>query len=431
MVAQTRRVTFRLYPNKTQLAKLFEFRRLHCYLYNAALYERKVSYQKLSKSINYLEQQNCLPEFKKCWPEYKQLGSQTLQATVKRVDFAYARFFQGLGKYPRFKSIRKYSGWTYPGFSGWKLNSNGKHGTIELKGIGGKIRIRGEAKHWGKLTTCTIVYRPSQDKWYASITLKCDSISRTTGPGAIGIDLGVQKALTITDGNEVTIIANPRLLQLAKEQISQAEKGKRRKRPPKRKQKIKASKRWKKAQKRVSKLKRLVANRRANWVHQVSTEIVSCNSLVATEKLKIKNMTRKAKSGKRKKQKTGLNRNILDVGMGMLLSAIKYKIDEAGGIFLEAPTIQLKPSQRCSKCGYVKKKILSERVHKCSKCNYETDRDVNAAEVILSWALGTSVLKRGANPSTEKPKVVKDCGGFQQGLAMKRQKPRVQRSNPR
>ena len=73
----------------------------------ASLYDRKVSYQKLGQSITYLDQQNCLPEFKKCWPEYQQLGSQTLQGTVKRVDLAYSRFFQGLGKYPRFKSIRK------------------------------------------------------------------------------------------------------------------------------------------------------------------------------------------------------------------------------------------------------------------------------------------------------------------------------------
>ena len=426
MVAQTRRITFRLYPNQKQLAKLFEFRRLHCYLYNASLYDRKVSYQKLGQSITYLDQQNCLPEFKKCWPEYKQLGSQTLQATVKRVDFAYSRFFQGLGKYPRFQSIRKYSGWTYPAFSGWKLNSNGKHGTIELKGIVGKIRIRGQAKQWGSLTTCTIIYRPAQNKWYASVTVKCDSISRPTGDGAIGIDLGVEKALTITDGQESKIIANPRFLQQAKTQIKQAEKEKRRKRAPNSKQKVKGSKKWRKAQNKVSRLKRKVANQRANWVHQVSTEIVSCNSLVATEKLNVKNMTRKAKKGsKRKRQKTGLNRNILDVGMGMLLSAIEYKVVEAGGVFLKAPTTKLKPSQRCSKCGHVEKKTLSERIHKCSQCSYSADRDVNAAQVILSWALGTSVLKRGADPSTEKPKV-KHCGGFRQGLASKRQKPRVQ-----
>jgi transposase len=44
--------------------------------------------------------------------EYKELGSHALQATLKRVDFAYQRFFTGKGGYPKFKSIRHYSGWT-------------------------------------------------------------------------------------------------------------------------------------------------------------------------------------------------------------------------------------------------------------------------------------------------------------------------------
>jgi len=42
---------------------------------------------------------------------------------------------------------------------------------------------------------------------------------------------------------------------------------------------------------------------------------LSDNSLIATEKLNLKGMTRKSK-GKRKRQKTGLNRSILDVGIG-------------------------------------------------------------------------------------------------------------------
>ncbi len=32
-------------------------------------------------SVDYFEQQNSLPAFKEVWPEYKELGSQTLQAT--------------------------------------------------------------------------------------------------------------------------------------------------------------------------------------------------------------------------------------------------------------------------------------------------------------------------------------------------------------
>jgi putative transposase len=71
----TRRVTFRLYPSPTQQKTLFEWRRLHCYLYNAALADRKDSYQRLGQSVTYLDQQNRLPAFKEVWAEYKPLGS--------------------------------------------------------------------------------------------------------------------------------------------------------------------------------------------------------------------------------------------------------------------------------------------------------------------------------------------------------------------
>ena len=37
-------------------------------------------------------------------------------------------------------------------------------------------------------------------------------------------------------------------------------------------------------------------------------------------------MSAKAKKGKRKKQKAGLNKSILDVGMGMIKSALKAKL---------------------------------------------------------------------------------------------------------
>jgi putative transposase len=68
-------------------------------------------------------------------------------------------------------------------------------------------------------------------------------------------------------------------------------------------------------------------------------------------------MTCKAKKGsKRKAQKTGLNRSMLDVGMGALRSAIEYKLAEAGRIFVEVPTQKVKPSQTCPSCGVQKKK---------------------------------------------------------------------------
>lgn len=413
----TRRVTFCLYPNKSQEAKLHYWRRLHKDLFNACLAERKTAYQRESCSINYFDQQNALPKFKEHFPDYKELGSQALQATVKRVDYGFGRFFQGLGKYPRFKSSRYYRGWTYPGIAGWKAHTNGGNGHLEISKLG-KIQMRGKARSWGTPTTCTIIWK--NNKWYASVTVKCE-VKRQTGTGAVGIDIGTLTAVAFDSGDKID---NPRFLGKAQADIRKASKELRRKRKPE-KRKNQASRRWKKARKKVSKLQKKVSNRRQDWTHKVAAQITSANSLVATETLNVKNMTAKAKKGKRKRQKSGLNRSILDVGFGMLRSAIKYKVQEAGGFFIEVPAQKVRPSQTCPKCLAQKKKELSERIHQCEKCGYTADRDVASALVCLNYAkgLGTSLSDVDASSSTAKTR--KHTVRLQQLGQLKRQKPRT------
>jgi len=412
----TRRVTFRLYPKPNAFKKLQWARRMHKDLYNSAIANRRTQYEKFGHSVNYLKQQNSLPAFKEVWVEYKQLGSQTLQATLKRVDLAYQSFFKGLRGKPKFKSIRHYSGWTYPASSGWKVHTTGDNGYLELTDLKLNIRMRGKARTWGRPTTCTIVCR--QGKWYASITVECTP-DRETGEGAIGVDFGTYHAVAMSDG---TVIDNPRFQAKSADSCKQASKQKWRKRAPNFKKKIKASKRWKKASKKVSKIQRKVANQRQDWIHKVATQIVSSNSLVATEELNLKGMTRKAKKGsKRKAQKTGLNRSMLDVGIGELTKAIEYKLQETGGFLVYVPTKTVKPSQTCPSCGHQRKKDLSERIHHCSECGATYDRDVAAALVMLSWALGTHVLNRGGGIPTSKP--CTHTGGWKQISSLKRQKP--------
>jgi putative transposase len=395
-------------------------------LFNAAVYNRFTQYEKFKHSVSYIEQQNSLPAFKEVWTEYKEINSQALQATLKRVDFAFERWFKGLGKRPKFKSIRHYSGWTYPAKTGYSVESNGENGYLNLSKIG-RIQMRGKAKYWGQPTTCTIVYR--NGNWYASITV--DVLEQVLKPkvlpvGAIGIDLGCKSALSMTDGTNHQHSCAPKFLRNAECKIKQASKEKRRKQAPNRKKKVKASRRWKKAQSKVSKLVRKVANSRQNWVHQVAAEIVSGNSFVATEKLEVKKMTSIAKKGKRKKQKAGLNKSILDVGFGMLRSTIKYKVEQIGGVFIEVPTKKVKPSQTCPKCGHQQKKTLDERIHECQECGYVQDRDIAAAEVMLYWAkgtlpgLGTSLVDAESPSSTSRTR--KTAGSMKQLGAKKRQK---------
>ena len=144
----TRRITFRLYPSASQNEKLHYWRKLHKLLYNACVSHRITQYKQFGKSINYFDQQNCLPEFKECWIEYKELGSHALQATVKRVDFAFQRFFKLKSGYPKFKSGWRYKGWTYPCKAGWKACTSGKNGYLKLTNLG-NVKMRGQARDWG------------------------------------------------------------------------------------------------------------------------------------------------------------------------------------------------------------------------------------------------------------------------------------------
>jgi putative transposase len=207
----------------------------------------------------------------------------------------------------------------------------------------------------------------------------------------------------------------------------------RRKRAPNRNKKIKASRRWKKHRQAVSKIQRKVTRQREDWLHKVTTNIVSGNSLVGGEQLNVKNMTRKAKKGsKRKAQKAGLNRSILDVGFGMIGKMLEYKLAEAGGFYVESPTQKLKPSQRCAKCWEITPKTLADRVHVCQHCGHTEDRDVNAAQVNLIWARGweSASIDGKSSSSTTKTKERKHCGSMRQLAAKKRETATVRQKQP-
>ena len=413
-------------------------------------------WQKNQTTVDYFQQQNCLPAFKKEWVEFAHLHSQALQSTVKRVDLAYNSFFKGLRGLPKFKSIRNYSGWTYSSKSGWKASTNGKHGAVTLNDLGITLKMRGQAKSWGIPTTLTIVYKPSKKQWFASFTCnvlvesaKFGSLSDLKYESIVAFDLGTATAITCFDGNKFEEISNPRFTQIAENKVKQESKKLRRKRAPNRKKGIKASNRWKKARRQVSKLQRKVALQRADWQHKVTSDIASRHDIGVTEKLNTRSMTRKANKGsksgrkrhlksrcplptafRRKKQKAGLNKSILSVGFGTLNKMIAYKIEAKGGLLLQLNTRKVKPSQRCPQCGAVHKNWadLSNRYHICDSCNFEIERDRGSVLVMYNVATnqqqgcGTHLSDSGCLSSTSLSSKRKHTGSMKQLGQMKRQK---------
>jgi putative transposase len=139
-------------------------------------------------------------------------------------------------------------------------------------------------------------------------------------------------------------------------------------------------------------------------------------------------MSAKANSCKRKKQKAGLNKSILDVGMGMIKDALKAKLSDVGGLFVEVPTPIVKPSQTCPKCGHQEKKTLDQRIHFCKNCGYNQQRDIASAEVMLLWysnnlqGLGTNLLDADDSSSISDTRKRKSAGSMKQLGRAKRQK---------
>lgn len=373
----TRRVEFKVYPNAAQREQLEVWTVLHARLYNACLEQRITHYRQHKGSVSYYDQQNELPALKAEFPEYTPLGSHALQETVRRVDRAFQAFFRRVKAgqtpgFPRFKSARRFKGFTYPDPAGWKfaLGQNGKHGALSISNLG-TLKLRGKPRQWGKPTTLTLT-RKSTGEWFASITVRCIP-KREAGPHAVGVDLGCETAISLSDGGT---IENPRHLKesLQKLKVLQRRMAKRKRGGANRE----------KARLAVAKLYAKVANQRKHFQHFETAKLVQTYGLIATETLQVKNMT--AKGGAYKK---GLNRSILDVGMATIKQMLSYKVEETGGYgrLVEVPTRKVKPSQTCPACGHQHKKLLSERTHVCEQCGYTAPRDVAAAQVMLAWAL--------------------------------------------
>jgi putative transposase len=93
----------------------------------------------------------------------------------------------------------------------------------------------------------------------------------------------------------------------------------------------------------------------------------------------------------------GLSKSIHDAGWGQFLAILAGKAEEAGRPFVRVPAPGT--SSSCFKCGASRKKLLSEREHRCP-CGLVLDRDLHASLNILR--LGRS-LRDSASGGTEKP----------------------------
>ncbi len=246
----------------------------------------------------------------------------------------------------------------------------------------GWIKFKKSQEIVGKITSITI--KKICGLWYVSFCINRE-IEQPLHPSksAIGVDLGIKKLITTSDGQVFDPINSFKANQV---KIARLQR--------KLKKKTKFSENWKKLNLKINKLHHHIANIRHDYLHKVTTTLSKNHAMIVVEDLKVANMSKSAKGsiekkGKNVKAKSGLNKSILDQGWSMLVGMLEYKQQWRGGLLVKVDPKYT--SQTCSSCGHVaKENRLTQAKFSCVECSFSENADINASRNIL--AVGHTVL---------------------------------------
>lgn len=309
-----------------------------------------------------------------------------LQQSLRNLDVAYRNFFNSRnGK-------RKGGKMGMPKFKK-KTNKQSAEFTKAAFSIDGRkvyLAKIGEVQPiWSRdlpnLPSSVTVIKDCANRYFLSFVVEIESIYTEAKNQSVGVDLGI-KIFAVMSNNEKAF--SPDYFNIDR---------KIRKLQRKLARQPKDSKRRNLTRIRIAKLHNKTADTRKDFLHKLSTKLVSENQTIVLEDLNVAGMVKNRK----------LSRAISQQGWGEFRSLCEAKCEKFGRTFQVisrwAPT-----SQVCSSCGFRWGKIdLSIRSIVCLNCHTEHDRDENASKNIemvgtgnwhdLKWAGSDSKTTSVAN----------------------------------
>lgn len=348
---------YRLYPTDSQKELITQHIGASRFVYNLALETKNTAYLGSKHNFSPFDLIKQLPELKKECEWLKEVNSQSLQQSIQNMDIAFKKFFKGAG-FPKFKKKSNGGSFSIP------------QNVIVVENLlvipkfkeGIPIVLHREIK--GTVKSATVSVTPT-GKYFVSILTETGTITPSRVEikegTTIGVDLGI-KDFAITSEGEV--FENPKHLRKAQSKLKYVQR--------------KYSKhKGKRTKQRLALLHEKVANKRKDFLHKVSTQLIRENQTIALETLAVKNMIKNHK----------LAQAITDASWSTFVSMLEYKAEWYGKNILRIG--QFSPSSKtCSNCGSINKELqLKDREWTCSNCSVVLDRDVNAAVNIKTFAL--------------------------------------------
>ena len=367
---QLRGFKYRFYPTSAQRLELAQTFGCTRFFYNWALALRSNSYYQDNVSLTYTDTSNALTKLKKDpeKPWLKQVSSVPLQQGLRHLNTAFINFFAGRSKYPRFKKKNNRQSAHYAP-NAFKL----EEGKLTLAKMSQPLKIRWSRYFTGQPKSVTISKDPS-NRYFVSFLVEEDLEQWQPRTEEIGIDLGVKDVVVTSNG---FASGNPKHYQKYQARLKTLQR-----RLAKKK---KGSNNRYKARLKVAKLHAKISDCRKDFLHKLSTKLVSESQAIYTETLAVKNMMANHK----------LAKAIADCGWGEFLRQLGYKC-KWHDRQLRAIDRWFPSTKRCHPCGYVMDKLpLSVREWTCPSCSSLNLRDYNSSLNIL--AVGQTVFACGSS----------------------------------
>jgi putative transposase len=196
---------FRLRPTARQHVALGQCVASHRELYNAALQERRDAWRLQRTGVSYGEQSAQLKDIRKARPDAAVWSFSSQQATLRRLNRAFASFFRRVRAgetpgYPRFKSVGRFDSVEWPkDGDGCRRQPDTRR--VYLQGIG-QVKVSVHRRVEGRVKTIQV--RRQGRHWM--LVLSCDQVpTRPLAPtrAAVGIDVGITSFATTSDGRHV------------------------------------------------------------------------------------------------------------------------------------------------------------------------------------------------------------------------------------
>ncbi len=345
------------------------------FVFNKALALQKERYEQGEKKLCYAGLCKLLTEWRNGaqTPWLKDAPVHPLQQTLKDLERAYGNFFAKRAAFPRFKKKGRHESLRYPDPKQFKLDEG--NGRIFLPKLGW-MRLRLSRPVLGKLCNATV--SQSGGKWFVSIQTEREveqPVAQATS--AIGIDMGVARFATFSDGSFLEPLAS---FKKHETRLRRAQRAMCRK--------TKFGNNWKKAKVRVQRIHSRIGNARRDYLHKATTTISQNHAMVCIEDLQVRNMSQSAAGtaeapGRNVRAKSGLNKAILDQGWFEFRRQLEYKLVWTGGVLIAVPPQNT--SRTCPSCGHVSKDNRKTQAQfKCVACGHEENADVIGAINVLA-----------------------------------------------